>query len=159
MTDANAIMEEAVDLAEKALLAAIERHSEYDDTAYRRAEDEAQTLAAEISEGFEQRFAALTPEDRDLIRTAPNAETLVHDCVFLHTSLYFMANGETRPCCIYSLPELAGDARTQSVKEIYQGEKLARFSADFRKGVLCEECQSCRVKGIRPLRELVRSLL
>jgi hypothetical protein len=65
-----------------------------------------------------------------------------------------MANGETRPCCVGSLRELAGDIRTQSVAEIYQGPKLSKFNADFRNGDLCDDCRTCPVKTMRPVKDM-----
>lgn len=124
MVDDAKVAAEAAELAAKALQAAMERHAEYDESVFRQAAEQANTLTAQLSYDFEQCFAALTPADRDCIQGAAASNTAVQDCFFLHHMLYFMANGETRPCCVGTLRELAGDIRTQSVAEIFQGPKL-----------------------------------
>ncbi len=159
MVDAQQVAADASELVEKVLHAAIERHLEHDESQYQRAKDKANDLAADISEKFEQQFGALSDLDKDWIKKAPGSDTVVQDCVFLNRALYFMANGDTRPCCVNSMSELAGDIRTQSVKEIYQGNKLGKFTADFRQGVMCEDCRHCEVKGERPISDLVRALV
>lgn len=154
MVDAQQVAEEAGELATKVLFAAIERHSGHDEAAVQQAKDHAHALSEKISGDFEQSFSALTAADRDWIKEAPTSDTEVLDCNYLQAALYFMANGETRPCCVGSLQELAGDIRTQSVAEIFQGPKLNKFNADFRNGDLCDDCRTCPVKTMRPVRDM-----
>jgi len=157
MVDDATAAADAADLAARALRAAINRHAEHDEATYRRAVEQADALTAQISGSFEQRFGALTTAERDWIKGAAASKATVLDCFYLNHALYFTANGETRPCCVGSMQELAGDIRTQSVAEIFQGPKLAKFNVDFRNGDLCADCRTCPVKIERPLWDLARS--
>lgn len=151
--------EDAQGLAEAAISAAIARHSELDGRAFENAVSHAKRLGDEISEGFERNFGQLSNADRSLIESAAASETEILDCYFLHKALYFMANGETRPCCVGNMRTLAGDTRVQSVKEIYQNGALAQFNADFRAGNLVEDCRTCPVKEKRKMKDIVRSFI
>lgn len=154
MVDEQQILAEAEVMAEDALFAAIERHSEFDETMERHAAEETHALGTPLVESFNERFATLTPKDRDLISGSSTSQQKVLDCQFLHNALYFKPNGETRPCCVTTMKDFVGSFPDQSVRDIYQGPTIAKFNADFRNGTLTEDCRVCPVKKMVPLSQL-----
>jgi len=70
-----------------------------------------------------------------------------HFCVFPWRQLAILVDGKATACCVDSEGEIVlGDARVQSVREIWEGEPLARIRRGFLQGRDVEErCARCEV--------------
>ena len=152
--DADGVEEEAVELASSVLSHALERHTDASDADYRMAVEQASGLVADLEQHYAQQFAALSPTEQATIRGSHESETEILDCLFLHKALYFEADGRARPCCIYDMKAFVGDAKSQTVAEIFRGPTLEKFNTEFRAGNLCDDCQKCDVKAMTSLKSL-----
>jgi radical SAM protein with 4Fe4S-binding SPASM domain len=154
LIDDAGVEDEAVSLAGRALECAIERHETPSDADIREARGHAKALLATLDREFQARFFELSADEVAIIRGARQSEATFLDCHFLHEALYFEANGDVRPCCMLTLRELAGNSARQGVAEIFQGPALAKFTADFHQGSLCEDCRACPIKQTVRMKDL-----
>ena len=74
-----------------------------------------------------------------------------HFCVFPWTQLTILVSGESAACCVDHEGEVyLGDVKTQSVAEIWEGQKLAAIREGFREGRATHElCQGCDIRHDR----------
>jgi len=74
-----------------------------------------------------------------------------HFCVFPWKQLAILTDGQATACCVDAEGEIhLGDARTQTIEEIWNGPRLERLRANFlRESAVeprCQRCDVCHVK-------------
>lgn len=71
-------------------------------------------------------------------------------CAYPFNSLHVWSNGDVTPCCTFFGKALViGDARTQTLKEIWDGPEMAEIRTQLLTGKLnkvCHACLTCRDK-------------
>lgn len=91
----------------------------------------------------EQRWAMLRESYRAPIAEATdNGKKKVKYCHYLHKTIYIHASGDVGPCCIVGAPTL-GNANTQSVREIWNGDAYNDFRSRFHSDDPYDCCKGC----------------
>jgi MoaA/NifB/PqqE/SkfB family radical SAM enzyme len=90
----------------------------------------------------EQQWATLRNSFRVAITDAYNDETKVKYCHYLHKCIYIHASGDVGPCCIIGAPTL-GNAKTQSVRDIWNGDAYNDFRSRFYSDNPYDCCKDC----------------
>ena len=98
---------------------------------------------------FQERvdFQYVTPLIEGRTAALPSAEELPAKnvyCDYPFNSLHVWASGEVTPCCTYYGRALVlGNVKRQSLKEIWQGEKIATIRKELKTGNLNPTCRIC----------------
>ncbi len=91
------------------------------------------------------------PEGTALDRPIPLAEKIKSPCFEMYRRLHVLADGNVGACvCVDLESEIkVGDIKTQSLDEIWQGERLKRYRRQWTQGELPEVCKQCtRYQGV-----------
>lgn len=136
------IDEEAVDLAEDALSAGLERMEGPLNHAAGEAIKRAEELKARQMESMSAAFGRLTPAEHAKLGSLKDSKNTAKYCPYLHRFLYYYTDGSLRPCCYEFVPAI-GNMNDGKIADLFNGAVHATLSRRFATDDPDPSCAAC----------------
>lgn len=134
--------EEALDLAEDALATALARMQGPLNQEAGEAVKRAEELRRRQMDELGRAYTSLTPAEHTRLGGLKDSDALVKDCSYLHRFLYYYPDGALRPCCFEFVPDV-GNLKDGSIRELFNGPKLATLARRFVGDDPDPSCAAC----------------